>query len=247
MSGPDVDTQVEEVVIASRFRGPPRSGNGGYTCGLLARHLPGDVCVRLAAPPPLNVALRLEFTTDETRLLDGESLIGTARRAHLDLVPPPAPSLAEADEASHGYLGFVRHDFPECFVCGPARAHADGLRIFAGALDDGGMVAAPWIPDRSLVADGGMVDRVFVWSALDCPGAFAALPLPEGKTIVLGELCASIRGDVRPGERYVAAGWPLGRDGRKRIVGTAIYTERGTVVALARATWIEVPALDFVL
>ena len=52
-----VDT---ELVIASRFRGPARSGNGGYTCGALAALAPGDwtsVSVRLSQPPPLDVAM----------------------------------------------------------------------------------------------------------------------------------------------------------------------------------------------
>jgi hypothetical protein len=237
---------TETIAIDGRFRGPPRSGNGGYACGLIARHLRGDVCVRLAAPPPLDVALRLESTPDETRLYHDGTLIGTGVRSLLELTAPPAPSFAEAEVASRSYLGFVRHDFPECFVCGPNRSAADGLRIFPGAVAGRDLVAAPWIPSRSLAGRSDTIDPVFIWAALDCPGAFAALPLPEGKTIVLGELCARIASEVRPESRYIAVGWPLHIGGRKHIVGTAIFAEHGELVALARATWIEVPVSDFV-
>ena len=48
----------EYLEIAERFCGPPNSGNGGYVCGLLAKHLTGTVTVRLKAPPPLKTKLR---------------------------------------------------------------------------------------------------------------------------------------------------------------------------------------------
>ena len=31
----------QEIVIDRRFHGPPESGHGGYTCGLLAREIDG--------------------------------------------------------------------------------------------------------------------------------------------------------------------------------------------------------------
>ena len=63
--------ETETIVIDSRFRGPPRSANGGYACGMLARHLSGGVSVRLSAPPPLDTELRLEFSPDEAALFHG--------------------------------------------------------------------------------------------------------------------------------------------------------------------------------
>ena len=48
----------EEVVIDRRFRGPPASANGGYTCGLVAAALGTWAAeVNLRVPPPLDVAL----------------------------------------------------------------------------------------------------------------------------------------------------------------------------------------------
>jgi hypothetical protein len=55
---------MDPVQIASRFCGPPQSGNGGYTCGLLAEALPGPIEVSLRAPPPLAVELALRPAAD---------------------------------------------------------------------------------------------------------------------------------------------------------------------------------------
>jgi hypothetical protein len=62
---------------------------------------------------------------------------------------------------------------------------------------------------------------------------------------VLGQLTASIRGQVMPGDKCVAMGWPLQVDGRKRFAGSAVFSESGKLVALARAIWLEVPASAF--
>src|SRR4051794_3667659 len=86
------------LVIDKRFCGPPRSGNGGYACGRLANLLLGCCKVRLKAPPPLDVELRAETMEREARLFNGAALIAEAQLSPLDLLPPPAPSFAEASE-----------------------------------------------------------------------------------------------------------------------------------------------------
>lgn len=236
---------VDILTIAHRFCGPPRSGNGGYACGRIADRLPGTVSVRLKAPPPLDAPLRLETGEGTARLLDGDALIGEARSATLAQTPPAAPTFDQAETASRGFLGFRQHPFPRCFVCGPDRATGDGLRILPGAFADG-VVAAPWVPDASLAdAAGSDVRREFLWAALDCTSGFSLLPLPEGLSMVLGEFCVSIDGAVRPGERCVVTGWPLGQDGRKRTAGSAVHGEDGRLIAHARAVWIEVPLADW--
>jgi hypothetical protein len=232
---------IEHFQIADRFHGPPRSGNGGYTCGRVAKHLGGVISARLKMPPPLDTDLRLETDAHEARLLDGTTLVAQAKRSSLDLVPPPAPTFEEAERASRSYIGFRLHSFPSCFVCGPQRAPHEGLRIFPGPLPDSTTIAAPWIPDASLAEASGRVQSEFIWAALDCAGAFVHFPLPEGLAIVLGELTASIRSDFRPGERCTVMAWPLGGEGRKRFSGTAVHAP-DRLVALARATWIEVPS-----
>lgn len=233
--------KIERFTIAERFRGPPRSGNGGYVCGRIARYLAGTPAVRLKVPPPLNTSLRLEYTDDEARLFDGTTLVGEAKPSRLDLRAPPAPGYEQAVDASRSYPGFHTHSFPGCFVCGPGRAPGDGLRIFPGPVSGGSTLAAPWIPDLSLADDPRRVNPEFLWSALDCTGAFAVMPAKADVAIVLGELCARIAGDVAPDERCVVIGWPLDVEGRKRAAGSAVYAEGGRLVALARAVWIEVP------
>ena len=235
----------ELLVISSRFCGPPKSGNGGYVCGRVAVHVRGPASVRLKAPPPLETELQVEASESEARLMHGSNVIAEAKAAALDLAPPTAPSFAQAEEAAKSYMGFTRHAFPRCFVCGPQRANGDGLRIFPGSTSSRSMVAAPWVPDPSLGNRSNKVRAEFLWAALDCTSGFAVLPVPEGKAIVLGELCARIDDSVALGEKCVVIGWPLQVDGRKRISGSAVFSSSGRPVAVGRATWIEVQASAF--
>lgn len=235
----------ETLVISSRFCGPPKSGNGGYVCGRVAAHIAGVVSVRLKAPPPLETELRLERSGSAVQLLDGPKIIAEAGPAVLDLTPPGAPTLAEAEEAAKACPGLTRHDFPQCFVCGPQRAIGDGMRIFPGPLASRPMVAAPWVPNESLTDASGNVSNEFLWAALDCTSAFSILPVREGMAPVLGELCVRVDGVVAPNERCIVIGWPLKIDGRKRFAGSAVFSGLGRAVAVGRATWIVVPASAF--
>jgi hypothetical protein len=227
-----------EIVLDARFRGPAESGNGGYTCGLVAGFLAGPVEVTLRRPPPLGTPLAVARAGKKVTLTDDGLVIAEGVAARLDLDLPPPASYEQAEQASAGYTGFHRHAFPTCFVCGPERAPGDGLRIFAGPLDGREAVAAPWIPAVDLVDGDGIVRPEFLWAALDCPGAFA-VGFGEREALLLGRLAAEIRAPVRSGERYVVLGWPLGEDGRKRYAGTALFTDTGELCGLARATWIE--------
>jgi hypothetical protein len=212
-----------EVVIARRFRGPSDSGNGGYSCGLVAAGIGNPAEVTLRLPPPLERPLRF----DGVKLWDGDALVAEAAATELDLEPAAGVSFAEAAKAAAPDLD---SPFPECFVCGHRRD--DGLRIFAGPVPGRDVVAAPWVPTAERTRPE------FVWAALDCPGAYATGVLGRG-TVVLGRLAADIRRIPDPGERCVVVGWPLGADGRKHLAGTALYGEDGQVLGVARATWIE--------
>lgn len=233
--------KTEYLEIAERFCGPPNSGNGGYVCGLLAKHLTGAVTVRLKAPPPLKTKLRREWTNDSARLLHDSAVIGEARTSKLRLELPNCPTLAQAEHAATAFPGFKSHLFPHCFVCGPAREAGDGLRIFSGLLQGHALHAAPWVPHESLADDRGAVATEFIWAALDCPGGFAVLPVPEGMAIVLGELCASLEGSLKAGQPTVVTSWPIAHEGRRRTAGSAIHTTGGQLIASACAVWIEVP------
>ena len=143
--------------IPARFHGPPDSGNGGYVCGRLARHIDGAAAVRLLAPPPLEKTLTVERDGRSVRLTDKGRTIAEAHPAEFDLEIPKPPSPADALKATRAYRGFSHHWFPSCFVCGPARDEGQGLRIFAGPLPDRDMVAAPWTPHPSLADSHGRV------------------------------------------------------------------------------------------
>jgi len=216
------------VFIARRFRGPNDSGNGGYTCGLLAGFVGGAAEVTLRLPPPLDRPLRVEREGERVLLMDGEALVAEAVAAEVDVSPPAVVRWDEAVEASTRYIGFQRHPFPECFVCGTARRPGDGLCIHPGEVRPG-LVAAPWVAKE--------VSAEVVWAAIDCPGAFGGGYTTRGETL-LGKMAARIDRLPREGERCVALGFGLGEDGRKLYAGTALLGEAGDVLAVARQTWI---------
>ncbi|KPJ82155.1 MAG: hypothetical protein AMJ58_02425 [Gammaproteobacteria bacterium SG8_30] len=229
---------ANDVVIQARFRGPPESGNGGYVCGILGAAADELVAVRLRRPPPLDVPLTLERTGEGLVLRQGDDVVATARPDPVDIEVPAPPDHAEAIEASLGYSGFAEHPFPGCFVCGPRRLAGDGLRIFPGPLAGrSSSVAAPWIPDGTLAGQDRRIRPEFLWAALDCPGYFAT-PL-AGRLALLGELAVRIEDGVEAGEPCVVSGWLRHSDGRKHLVGTALFGRDGRLVARAAATWIE--------
>jgi hypothetical protein len=74
-------------------------------------------------------------------------------------------------------------------------------------------------------------------AALDCPG-FHALRT-GARPWLLGEFTAQVDRLVRAGERCVIVGWKIEGQGRKQMVGTALFDEDSEVCAWARGTWIE--------
>lgn len=230
---------AETVTIAARFNGPPGSGNGGYTCGLLAKQIAGPSEISLRAPPPLDTPLTLEADGARARLLHNGALIGEARAASLDFRPPPAPTLAQAEAARARYRGLLNHRYETCFVCGPARAQRDGLDLFTGPVEGADMVACTWTPGADLAGPDGRVREEFVHAALDCP-SYWALPRAGSMAALLARLTANIDGDLpRIGEELIVAAWPLGSDGRKHRGASAVYTAHGALIARAEALWIE--------
>ena len=227
-----------EIVVAPRFNGPPGSGNGGYTAGLVARRAGGPAEVTLRRPPPLGRPLAVAALDDgRIEVRDGEELVAEAAPATLERDVPAAVGFEDAERAAALYPGFEAHAFPTCFVCGPARQPGDGLRVFAGPVAGRDVVAAPWVPDAWLADDYGTVRPEFAWAALDCPGAIAVGHDERGET-VLGRMAARVDALPAPGERCVVVAWPAGRDGRKLYAGTALFRAGGELLALARQTWI---------
>jgi hypothetical protein len=227
----------ETVVIDRRFQGPPDSGHGGYTCGLLAREIPGAAAVSLHLPPPLDRQLTLERVGDGRVLLrDGEQIVADARPATLELDPPPAVALSDAQTAA-SRSEFARHPFPTCFGCGPEREQGDGLRLFPGPVDGRNVIACPWHPDASLADENGRVRTEFVWSALDCPTGWSC-ELADFP-VVLARLIGQIDRPLHTGEELIITAWRVGRDGRKQHSACAIWAGDGELLARSQALWIE--------
>jgi hypothetical protein len=217
-----------QIVVERRYNGPPDSGNGGYTCGLVAAAYgaaPAEVTLR--RPPPLDTPLRL----DDDTVYDRDTVVATVTTTTLDdVTPPPFPGYDAARAAEHRYDGVRDHPFPTCFVCGPRREPDDGLRLKPGAVN--GVVATTFTPRED--------DPTFAWAVLDCPGAWALTQTDEAP-IVLGRLAVEVRGLPRKGQPYVVVGWRHAeRQGRKHFAGTALYDAAGTLLATGRATWIEI-------
>jgi len=145
---------VPEVIIAERFCGPPHSGNGGYTCGLIAGFIEGAAQVTLRKPPPLDRPLTMEVNPDATVcLLDQDGLIAEGVAAAVDREVPARLTLDEARLGAEQYEWAQPsdHPYPNCFVCGPSRRERDGMRIFPGPVPGRDLYGAPWRPDDSLV------------------------------------------------------------------------------------------------
>jgi hypothetical protein len=228
------------IQVSARFCGPPGSANGGYICGLVAGGIHQPVTVRLLRSPPLATPLELHPVEAGLWAVDysGQRYIEARATSPLELEIPASPGYLQAQQSSlHGPRDSREHPCPGCFVCGPDRAQGDGLRIFAGPVPDRDMVAAAWVPDPSLTRSDGEVPPEVLSAALDCPG-FHALRT-GARPWLLGEFTAHIGRLVHAGERCVIVGWKIDGQGRKRVVGTALFDEDGKVCAWARGVWIE--------
>jgi hypothetical protein len=237
----------QEIRIDRRFCGPPDSGHGGYTCGVVAAHVDGSAEVTLRRPPPLDTRLTVVSDDDgAVRVLDGADLVaeGAPRADDLGLAVPEPVGIAAAEvagAASHLHQHPEDHPFPTCFVCGPQRAPGDGLRIVVGRVGEREVFADVWTPTGDLTGADGVVRPEFVSAALDCSGGIGSWlvdPL-EGNPFVLGRFSVRIPGPVLAGAPHAVTGWRVGRDGRKIDAGSAIFTADGELVALARARWIQ--------
>ncbi|OFW65700.1 MAG: hypothetical protein A2Z12_06840 [Actinobacteria bacterium RBG_16_68_21] len=225
------------ITIPSRFNGPVDSGNGGYTCGVIAGVVGPGAEVTLRRPPPLDTPMGVAETDGVWSVRHGDLLVAEAEIVEWDLEVPAAPSLDEAAEAATRYVGFDRHEFPICFTCGIDRD--DGLGIWPGRVAGSDLVASPWsAPEGVRMIDGALADEI-VWAALDCPGAWVSARDVSLGPIVLGRMAALILAPLPGDAVFVSYAWARGDDGRKSYAGTAVADERGRVLAYARQTWIE--------
>ncbi len=220
---------VETVTIDGRYRGPLRSANGGYACGLLGTRLGRAAEVTLRRPPPLERPLTVRRDGERLLLEDGGELVAEAIAGDPGIEAPVPPAPGDAAAAAEGVGAFGPPEFAECYVCG-TREDGSGLSIHPGPVPGrDGLVATTWIAHDA--------SPEVVWAAIDCPGAYAAGDPGRGE-IVLGRMTARLDRLPDEGEQCVVLGWALGEDGRKLFAGTALYGRDGTPLAIARQVWI---------
>src|SRR5690349_21749414 len=150
---------ADTVVIERRFRGPPDSGQGGYSCGLVAERFDSDCAtVTLRKPPPLERPLTIE----DGRLLDGDVLIAEGGLDELELEVPDAVPLDVARHGSaHAFWDEHVHPFPGCFGCGPERSQDEAVAIWMGRARDGErLMAGVWTPSSDFADDDGAVTKL---------------------------------------------------------------------------------------
>jgi hypothetical protein len=228
---------MDWFTVPARFCGPPNSGNGGYTCGLLARELGGVLECTLRTPVPLDVPLQLERTPGGGLLRHNEKIVVEAKPISITVTPPVPIGVEAATKAMAASPALdPKHPFPTCFVCGPKRGAHDGLRIFPARMQDETHVAA-WIPELEFGDNNQLLRPEFLWAAMDCPTGFAA-GFPLAGKLVTGRLAVEQRKNIRTGSGCVLMAWPLGVEGRKHFSAACLYQNQ-EVCAVALATWIR--------
>lgn len=230
----------ETVVIEQRFRGPPASGQGGYSCGLVAERIDADsATVTLRSPPPLGRPLQIERDEDVVKLLDGDTLVAEGAADALEIEVPDAVSLDAARRASaQPFWAQSIHPFPGCFGCGFERDQTEAVAIWMGSDESSGLMAGIWTPSPEFAGDDGTVSKLIAWAALDCPTATGA-NLPLDGVSVLGRLSGRVVGPIAPGEPHSVIAWPISDDGRKHVGGSAIHDADGRLCAYSAGLWIE--------
>lgn len=225
------------LIVDRAHCGPPDSANGGWLAGLLAQRMTVTddkpaITVRLTSPPPLETEMKVVAYGSTWLLQHGSTQVATASPAPALDVEVPAPATVEqARAAAAHYEGLADHPFPTCFSCGTQRDPADALALRPGRLSDGsGRYAA--------IFTAGESSLPLTWSALDCPGGWAAGI--AGRPMVLGSMTAQVRALPVEGSECVVTAWRLGGEGRKHLSASMLHDAQGALLAVATAVWIAV-------
>ena len=102
----------DTLLVPARYRGPAKSGNGGYLAGALAHEL-GEtgahaVAVTLRQPPPLDATMRITETEAGLELAFGGAVVAQASLVDRFIEPVEAVSWDEAVAATASYPGPMR-------------------------------------------------------------------------------------------------------------------------------------------
>jgi hypothetical protein len=241
---------LSTLIVPSRFNGPPASGNGGYSGGVIAARFDGPCAVSLRRPVPLDEPLDVEppnglgsgiagdaGDSEVLRVSAGGELIAEAVAAP-ELAPWSGPTvdLEAARDATSRFVSPASGFFDHCFVCG--RERHDGFCVFPGRAAGDDFVASTWTPPKWAADDDGAVLPEFVWAVLDCPGYFA-LHGRDGTLAFLARQQSTIVAPLRAGVEYVTVGIALERSGRKGVAATAILDADGEVLAHSEQIVVE--------
>jgi hypothetical protein len=242
---------IAKLTIPPGYVGPPKIANGGYVCGILANYIDGPADVFIRMPTPVDQELQVVAAGDGNYyLMDGEKVVVQAKAASLDLEVPQPPNFEMALEAAKTSIAIKDSPYPGrkalgihpfCFCCGADSFEAKGLKIHPGRINGSELVAAPWVPAPELGDEAGYVRPEFIWTALDCPGAFAFLELTDHRPGLSGRLVGKIDRPLPIGEPCVVIGWPVAVEGKKLFAGTAVFNAQGQLVGRVLATWINRP------
>lgn len=231
---------MQQVVIESRFKGPPTCGNGGYVAGLMARLTGGHRTVAMRLPTPLDTPLAFDLVDDAGRLTDGDKLVAEARTADPAALPQPpaAPTLAEAEAAQQSALCY----HPTCLCCGDKLDAASGLRVMVGQLEGRpeGQLAGVWTVDKAFVDEDGLAPEEIVWAAIDCPGYYAWVATEGRHGAMTGTMQAEVLERPRAGDKCIVLAWPIERPSeRRQVSGVALFSADGRLMARALQVWIR--------
>lgn len=227
---------MKKIIIEQRHQGPFGFANGGYVAGILGDALGGaPSSVRLHRPIPVDTPIFV-YRRGQTAFIrhDGQT-VATAELA--EGVIPTTPFVPATDVLAGSEHTLDLGLFADCFVCG--RTAPEGLGVQPKALPDG-RFAATWKPGESGHITGSRVPAVYLRSALDCPGGFAALTANETLALT-GTLTSRIEFLPQTDTTLIVIGEATHAEGRKLGALSTIYTESGELVATASAVWVALP------
>lgn len=228
------------ITIPGHVHGYPELAFGGYVAGMLADRVGGEVRVDFRRGVPVRTPVLITDSESGATLTDPDgTVLAEASPGAVELAVTPPPTWDQAVAASRDSFAAGRA-IPDCYGCGTTNAPGRGLRLYPWRLRDHDLVAAAWVPDRELSGPGGYLTTENIWSAVDCPGGWAAIELagmrPGGVTAALTTRHIT---PVHAGAKYLIWSWPIATSGRKYTVGVAISTPDGDLAVLAEALWIE--------
>lgn len=241
--------KVDNITLSKRFCGPPKTGNGGLTAGILVEAVGTNSAeIRLLNPTPVESSIILESEKGKQGTIydDSKKILATLKSIEDENFPeyklPVVPDLEDAKKISTFYPGFTTHPFPTCFVCGPKREVNDGMRIFVGPAPEQigfeNLMVGHWLPDETISSANGFVRDAVIWGALDCPGGFSAV-LGEPQLIVLSKIRGKIIERPKVGEDNIVMSWRLQKMSRAFKVMTAIFkSDSKKLIAIAEALWL---------